>query len=261
MPELWLFIQVLVVGVVAGIVNTISGGGTYLMLPLLVFCGLEPKAANATNRFAVAFQAVAGAITMHRQGIVRWRVSLVPTAIAAAGGVVGALVTNRLDPEQFRSIAGWILLLGIGLLFVRPRRIVAPAPMTGASSPPAAGRGLRWGGWAATFLVGIYGGFIGAAVGVVILVFLPRLLGLDMVQGVAVKTLMVFAFSASASAVYLWVGLVDLGAAVPVILGYVVGGVVGAKITIAVGDAWVRRFVGLVGAALAIAMIFGSASK
>ncbi|MGE3965818.1 MAG: sulfite exporter TauE/SafE family protein [Planctomycetota bacterium] len=256
-----LFVAVFLVGVVAGVVNTMSGGGTYLMLPLLVFCGLEPKVANATNRFAVAFQAVAGAVTLHRRGVVRWRVSVVPTVIAAVGGVAGALLTTRLDPAGFRTVAGWVLLGGIFLLFVQPRRAAAPATAAGAGDGGRSRselRQLRWGGLLATFVVGVYGGFIGAAVGVVILVFLPRLLGLDLVQGVAVKTLMVFAFSASASVVYIGAGLVEFAASIPVILGYIIGGVLGARLTVAVGDIWVRRIVALVGAGLALAMILGA---
>lgn len=240
---------ILVLAVVAGAINTMVGGGTYIMLPVLVlFLGLDPKIANATNRFAVSFQAAAGATTLFRSGAGKLRTALLLALIALAGGAVGAYINHLLDPERFRSWMGWLFLLGVGLMFL-PKR----SPQASAQGP----KRFPWLGYLGTFVLGIYGGFLGAGVGVLILLFLPRLLDMDLVPMVAVKVVMVCTFSAAASVVYLWYGYVDFRTAVPLIGGYVLGAVLGARLTLRGGDQWVRRLVAAVAIVLAVLLILG----
>lgn len=261
MPELVTFSVVLSLGVLAGAINTMVGGGTYIMLPVLVlFTGLTPQVANATNRLAVAFQAVAGTVTLRRRGVVQVRTALIPAGIALLGGVAGGYLNTRFDAEQFRSVMGWLLLGGIALLFVRPKR-PATAGSAEVADPdlpePVRPGSLRWPGLIGAFVLGVYGGFLGAGVGVLIMLVLPRLLGVDLVQGVAIKVMMVLAFSASAALVYVQAGLVDWAALVPVVVGYMIGGVLGARLAVKVGNRWLRPIVAIVGAVLAVFLIAG----
>ncbi|MEM7167166.1 MAG: sulfite exporter TauE/SafE family protein [Planctomycetota bacterium] len=230
----------------AGAINTMVGGGTFIMLPILAVLGVDPKVANATNRLAVCFQAVAASATLHRQGVLSPQTAILPLAIAVIGGVCGALLNGVLSDEAFRQWVGWLLILGLPLLFLK-----RPDPLRAVQKPKTpAVIGL--------FVLGVYGGFLGAGVGVLILLVLPPLLRADLVRTVAIKVLIVLAFSFSSGVVYIAQGMVDWKLLVPLIGGYMIGGIIGARLTVRVGDRWMRLIVALVAAGLAITMLVRS---
>ncbi len=260
-PEL---AAIALVGIGAGVINTLVGGGTSMVLPLLILLGVDPQVANGTNRLCVAFQAAAAAHTLHGKTGVTRRVTLWPVLAVVAGSVPGAMLATVLDPALFRDLLGWILLIGVALFFVRRRR----PPARGETDPEAIPSAEESGpepspgllppvGLAVTFLFGVYGGFVGAGIGVLILLYLPPLLGISMVRMVHVKTWMVFTLSGAAGVWYLAAGLVQLEVAAPLLPSYVVGGVVGAKLALKGGERWIRRAVATVAAVLAIAVLAG----
>ena len=108
-----------------------------------------------------------------------------------------------------------------------------------------------------TFLFGVYGGFVGAGIGVLILLYLPPLLRLSMVRMVHVKVWMVFALSAASGLWFLGAGLVDLAVTAPLLPSYVLGGVLGAKLALKGGEKWIRRAVAVVAALLAAMILAG----
>lgn len=132
------------VGVVAGVVNTLAGGGSFLALPAFIFAGLPAPVANGTNRVAVLLQALVGAWAMHRRvpfEVGRALRLAVPTVVAA---LAGAYVATLLDAGQMRVAIGVALLSGAVLMVVRPqrwlqRRLQRRRPPSPAGSPlPAA---------------------------------------------------------------------------------------------------------------------------
>ncbi len=238
-------------GAVAGAINTVSGGGTYITLPLLAFLGLEPHVANATNRFAIAFQALAAVRTLRGHGIVSWRECVPPAFVALLGAIPGAHLAKELDPRRYESAIGWILLVGIALLFVRPM-------------PEAAARAAGGGGGArralalcAAFLLGIYGGFLGAGIGVMIVLVLTPLLRLELVRMTAVKVSMLLALSISATGFNLIHSLVDWRLGLPLLAGNLVGGLYGARLTLRIGESRLRAAVAATAAVMAVVLICG----
>ena len=228
----------------AGAINTMVGGGTYIMLPVLaVFLGVDAQVGNATNRLAVGFQGLAAATTLRRKGVLPFGACALPVAIAVVGGAVGAYVATVLSPEVFSRWVGWLLIGGLPLLFL-------PRP-----DPEKVGQRPKAPAIVALFLLGVYGGFLGAGVGVLFLLVLPPLLRSELVQTVAIKVVVVLTMSLAAGAVYLWRGFVDWQVFVPLVIGYMIGGVIGARLTIKVGDRWMRVVVAVVAAGLAIAML------
>lgn len=237
---------VALIAIGAGAINTMVGGGTFIMLPVLtVFLGVSAQVGNATNRLAVCFQGVAAATTLRRRGVLPFRAALLPVSIALVGGVVGALLNGVLSEAAFEKWVGWLLILGLPLLFLkRPD----PEKLRSVARPklPAI-LGL--------FVLGIYGGFMGAGVGVLILLVLPPLLETDLVRTVAIKVLIVLTFSLSSGVIYIYQGLVDWKTFVPLVIGYMVGGVIGARLTIKAGERWMRIVVAVVAAGLAVTML------
>ena len=244
------------VGTVAAAINTMAGGGSYLVLPLLVFFGVDPLSANATNRLAICFQTATATVRLARDRVLRWRIAVRVAAVALAGGAGGAALAAALDPGRYRSWMGWLLL--VGLVFFLAKRSGAAAAPEGESpgaEPERSARSLL--GLLGVALLGVYGGFLGAGVGVMIIFFLTPILRLDLVRMVAVKVLMVGAISVAASVVYLSQGLVDPVTAAPLIVGNVVGGWLGARWTLQAGARRVRWVVAGVAAAMAVALLCG----
>ncbi|MEE8141938.1 MAG: sulfite exporter TauE/SafE family protein [Planctomycetota bacterium] len=241
--------ELLAVGLLAGTLNTLVGGGTSIMLPFLVlFLGLDAQMANGTNRFSICFQTLAASRTLHSGGSGRIRDAL-PYALAAfAGGFAGAYLNTLMDGDQFRAVMGWVLLVGVAFFFLKPRRLVAGLELAPPSSPPLLGL-------VGAFAMGVYGGFLGAGVGVLILLFLTPLARLDLVRMLAVKVLMVLTLSISASAVYLFHRQVHWGYALPLVVANIGGGILGARLALRGGERWIRRAVAVVGAGLAFLLI------
>lgn len=251
--EIYEIVAIALVGLGAGVVNTLVGGGTSIVLPLLILLHIDPQVANGTNRFCVAFQAAAAARAFHGRTGGSHRTTITPVVVAILGAIPGAWLATVLDPTVFRDLIGWILLVGVAFFFV-PQRKKAEGRTADEEGEPERIPAV---GLVVTFLMGLYGGFVGAGVGVMILLYLPRLLRLPLVRMVQVKVWMVFALSAAAGVVYLVRGQVDLAVAAPLLPSYMVGGVLGAKVALWGGEKWIRRAIAVVAGLLALSLITG----
>lgn len=223
--ELLWYGGILAMGVVAGIVNTMVGAGTTLTLPLLVLVfGLPDQIANATNRLAVVVQALAGTDTLRRARAGSLRDAIACAVAAGLGALPGSYLASVLEGADFSTIMAWVLLAGVAMMFIAPAR-----PPTIRSNVSGVRRAASW---LTAFLFGLYGGFLGAGIGVLIMMVLPRLLGISLLNAVVVKTLMVLVLSASASVVFVWQGQVYWTCVVPLAIGNGFGGVIGARLAI-----------------------------
>src|SRR5689334_14938876 len=98
-------------GLAAGFINAVSGGGSMLTLPALIFIGLSPSIANGTNRVAIVVQNIAALASYHRLNVTSHRLAFSPAIPTILGAFLGALASIRLNDTQFRTILGIVLLL------------------------------------------------------------------------------------------------------------------------------------------------------
>jgi uncharacterized membrane protein YfcA len=215
-------------GVAAGFINTLAGGGSLLTIPALLFAGLPSTIANATNRVAVVMQtAVAAGSFRQRRGFV-FRESLPMLLPAFVGSVIGALVAAEIDPQVFDIVLGVVLILMLGTLFFKPTAF-------GPDERPAA-----WIGIPVFFVIGLYGGFIQAGVGFLLIAGISVLYGFDLVKTNALKVLVVALYSLFALGIFalygqvLWLHGFVLG------LGNVVGALVGVRFAVKRGSGAIR---------------------
>ena len=231
-----------VVGCVAGTLNVLAGGGSFLTLPVLLFLGLPAPLANGTNRVAILAQNTGAVWSFRRQGFFDRR-SLVWAALpATAGAVLGAWLALDVGEVAFRR------LLAVLMVVLSAVSLWSPAWRLGERRPPWAP--------AAFFAVGVYGGFIQAGVGFLVLA-VTTAAGLDLVRGNAIKVLSVLCWTAAALAVFAANGSVDwrLGAALAA--GMLVGGVTGARLTVLKGHRWVKVVVTVTAILFAIGLWLG----
>jgi uncharacterized membrane protein YfcA len=221
------------VGFVSAVVNTLAGGGTLLTVPAMVLLGYEPLAANATNRLTIAVQGISASALYRRKRVLDVRLSLSLSAFAAAGSLAGAWLATILDEELFRRALAALLLVGALYLFRHRARWFVVRAGAGRKRPVLTHAGF--------LVLGVYGGFFGAGIGVFILLLLAGAQRLDLVAGNAIKSAVVLFLSLAAAAVFAYAGAIDWAAAIPLAVGNGIGGWVGAHLSLKGGNRWIRR--------------------
>jgi len=199
LPALFLL---LATGYIAGVINTLAGGGSNLTLPALMLLGLPADVANATNRVGVLLQSFAGVHAFRRRGKLSLRDAipiLIPTLL---GGLVGAFAAAALPVLLLKPLLLGTMLAMTGLILLRPAVV---APPEGSVPLPLHGRP---GAWVTLFLTGVYGGFVQAGVGFVLIAALAGTLRYDLVRTNALKMLCTGAFTGVALLVFVRNGLV-----------------------------------------------------
>ena len=254
-----------VVGVVAGTLNTLVGGGTLLVLPLLVSLGIDPLVANGTNRICVAFQALVAGWTMNR-GLERssgsksqesptigWR----PLMLVGGAAILGALAAveiEHLDKSLFRQVMGGLMLVAVGaFLLPRPDTPLTDPLTDPLADPLAATPGIKF--YIGCLICGFYGGFIGAGVGALIVLLLTTSMRLSVVEAVRWKVWWVVAMSAASGLLYLSHGKFQLAVAIVLIPSYGLGAYLGGKFALKGGERLLRPIVAVLSAILALTFI------
>ena len=237
------------VGVVAGFLNVMAGGGSLLTVPVLVFMGLPGPVANGTNRIAILAQNLTAIATFFRRGFSDFRLSLSLAACAVPGALAGALVGTRLDGEWFNRILA-LVMVGVMLLMHFDRGSTRHA---GDHQPT--GTQLVW-GHLLMVAAGFWGGFIQIGVGFIIMPILNRAMGLDLVRTNMHKVFIIAVYTVVALAVFasqvelLWLAGVALA------IGNSIGGYLGAHFTISRGERLIRVILNIVLIAFIIKLLF-----
>ena len=222
----------IVVGCVAGILNVLAGGGSFLTLPVLIFLGLPPTVANGTNRVGIFLQNVSAVWSFRRLGVLETGSAPWTVLPAVAGSGLGAWLSLSIGDEAFQRILAFLMVVvSLWTLW-----------SSGAEEEARQATAARWQTAAGFFAAGIYGGFVQAGVGFLILA-VTTAAGLDLVRGNAVKVQAILALTALALAVFAWQGRVDWWLGLCLAMGTMVGGYLGAKLTVLKGHRWVRRVV------------------
>jgi uncharacterized membrane protein YfcA len=228
-----------VTGLATGSLNVIAGGGSFLSLPMLIFLGLPPTLANGTNRVAILLQNVGAVWGFHRHRVLDWKLGLLAAVPAALGGVVGSFIALAVGDDAFRRILAFLMVvISLWTLWDPLKKKVK----VGGFKPPELGTGMRWGLGAGFFLVGLYGGFVQAGVGFLVLTA-TTLVGLDLVRGNALKVLVILIFTGISLGIFAASGQVSWVPGLLLAVGTILGGLVGVRLTVLKGHRWVKAVV------------------
>jgi uncharacterized membrane protein YfcA len=231
----------------AGAVNSIAGGGTLLSFPAAMAWGLPSTVANATNAVAMMPGSLASAWAYRREIAASARLVRLLALPAVVGGVAGAILLHATPVHVFDAIVPW-LVLGATLVLLFQRRVGGARPSTPPSAASSHRRELVAVG--CQFAVGVYGGFFGAAMGIITLAFLSLVMAEDIHHRNALKNLLAALINGVASIYFLWARLVSGRAAVIMIAGAVLGGFVGGHLARRTPAKVVRTLVIAIGLAL-----------
>lgn len=232
-----------VAGILGGALNAVAGGGSFIGFPALLFTGVPPIPANATNTVALWTGTTAsGGAYRSRLDIPR-RV-LVPLLLASfVGGIAGAVLLLKTPAHTFMRVLPW-LMLGATLLFVFAKRLT---PERGLSVGREATMAAILGASVFELFVAVYGGYFGGGMGIVNLAMLAAVGMTDMHEMNALKSVLGSAVNGVAVVVFIVKGAVYWPQAVVMIIGALLGGYFGAHYALRLPPQWVRWFVILVG--------------
>jgi uncharacterized protein len=248
--------------VLGGAVNAVAGGGTLLTFPALLWIGQPARWANATSTVALwpgALSSLWGYRSEFRSGLGEIAALSVPSL---AGGVVGAVLLLCTSNAAFAAVVPYLILLATLLFIVQEplsrwqRRRAEQAAM-GAGLPSQPSR--SWSRWAAVlafqFLVGAYGGYFGAGIGILMLAAFGFLGFTNIHHANALKNLNAMFINGIAAVLFVAKGLVGWKLAILMAAGAIVGGYAGAGAARRIGQKNVRRLVILIGFTLAIGLL------
>ena len=235
MDEITTWIILAVGGLVAGVINTLAGGGSLLTVPLLVFMGLPATAANGTTRICVLFQNIVSTTRFRKEGLDGIRGAIPILLPVMIGAVLGATIASRVSAEFFRQVFGIAM---IALLY----------PMLRQAHPPSNADSLeprsRFWNSILFFGIGLYGGAIQAGVGIFLIAALARS-GLDLVRANAIKVVVIGALTLVAVPVFIAHDQVDWPLASALVVGFGVGGEFGARAAVRGGERLIKPVLAL----------------
>jgi uncharacterized protein len=211
-------------GVAAGAINALVGSGTLITFPVLLAFGYAPVVANVSNTIGLVPGSVAGALGYRRE-LAGQRRRAVPLAIASLiGGVTGAILLLSLPASAFKSIVPVFIALALILIVLQPRLVRALGARRRAAHErvgPAATGGV--------FVSGVYGGYFGAAQGIMLLSILGLAIDDDLQRINALKVILAGLVNLMAGVIFIFVAHVAWAASGLIAAGSIVGGVLGAR--------------------------------
>jgi uncharacterized membrane protein YfcA len=246
-------LAILLAGVAAGTINTVVGSGTLITFPTLLAFGVPPVTANVSNTVGLVPGSVSGAVGYRRE-LSGQRARVLRLCMASlVGGLAGALLLLVLPEGAFAAIVPALILLGLVLVVFQPR-ISAWVAVRHDARGGLPHHGAWW-VWPAVLLAGVYGGYFGAAQGVLLMAVLG--IGVDepLQRLNAVKNVLAAVVNGVAGLLFILVAHVDWRVAVLIGVGSVVGGQIGATVGRRLPAPVLRGFIVLVGIAALTAFL------
>ncbi|MBC7234570.1 MAG: sulfite exporter TauE/SafE family protein [Chloroflexi bacterium] len=232
-------------GVIAGFVNTIAGGGSFLTLAALEFAGLPILVANGTNRVAVEVQNIMAVAGFRSKGVSDFRQSLHFAVPALVGAILGAYFVTNLDKTIFYRIMGVAMLMMLAILILNPQKW-----LHGREVIFTPGRRIL--SYVVFLAIGFYGGAIQAGVGFLLIAALVLVAGLDLVRTNSHKVFIVGTYTLFALLTLALRGQVNWILGFVLAVGNGVGAWIAARMSVERGDRFVRVALGVILAVLSL---------
>jgi uncharacterized membrane protein YfcA len=245
--EIFEGIIIVFVGFIAGFLNTVAGGGSLIALPVLIFMGLPPAVANGTNRIAIFSQNIFGVLGFRSKGVSAFPYSLWLGISALFGAIIGAKIAIDISGELFNRILAIVLIIAV----LYP--LINHTGKNGDRKEERMSGKFQTMGVVTFFFIGIYGGFIQAGVGFIIISALTFINKFSLVKTNSAKVFVVMVYTISALVIFILEGKIDWKFGIILAVGNSTGSWVASRMSVKKGDKWIRGFI--------IATVIGLAIK
>jgi len=226
---------ILGVGLLAGAINTLAGGGSLLSLPILIFLGLPPAVANATNRVAIFSQNIFAVAGFKSKGVSEFRYSFILGFSALTGAIIGAMIAVDIEGDLFNKILAIVMVIVVFFTIsgkTKPARVKSETTNTTSKII----------GIISFFFIGIYGGFIQAGVGFLIIGTLSGIHGFSLVKINSMKVFIVLVYTIAALAVFIYEGKVNWLYGIVLAVGNSTGAWFASRWSVGKGDKVIKIF-------------------
>jgi uncharacterized membrane protein YfcA len=236
-------------GLFAGFVNTMAGGGSLLTLPLLIFLGLPPATANGTNRIAIMVSTSSATLGFRSKNINTFPLSIYLGIAAFFGALIGSRIAVEIDGLLFNKILAIIMIVVVVLMVFKPsyKADLLQARTTGKT--------LMW-SMVAFFFIGIYGGFINAGIGFIIMLFLNYVNKLDLVRVNATKVTLVLIYTTAALATFIFSGHINLKYGIALAVGNAAGAFFASRYAVKKGEGVIKTVMMVMVVAMSVKLWF-----
>ena len=246
--EAGLTVLIFLAGLGAGFINVVAGGGSLITVPALILFGLPPTLANGTNRVAIFSQNAMAIYRFKNKGYFSLKAGVILGASAALGAIIGSQFAVEISGELFRKILSGIMVLVLILtLFGRGRRIEGDAsPRQKAILVPV------------FFFIGIYGGFIQAGTGFLIIAALSIIGRTNLVRSNSIKVMVIFLYTIPSLIIFFANDQIAWLPGIILALGNTIGAWFGTRFSVEGGEKWIKIILTLAVTAMALRLFFFS---
>jgi uncharacterized membrane protein YfcA len=238
-----------VAGFVAGFINTIAGGGSLITLPVLIFLGLPTSIANGTNRIGIFLQTFTGAVGYRTKGIKTFPFSIYCGISALLGSVIGAQIAIDIKGETFNRILAAVMIVVVLLIVFKPKVSIE------SLMERTTGKHL-WVSVIIFFFLGIYGGFLNAGIGIIVLLFLTYFNRMSLTKANATKVTIACIYTFAAIVMFVLNDKINWTYGIFLAIGNMIGAWISSRWAVKQGDKTVRIFLIVVVTAMAIRLWF-----
>lgn len=249
--QLWQEVFIAAAAFAAGLINSIAGGGTLLSFPALVWLGRDPLLANATSTVALWPASLAGVFGFRRELTGSWRWILLLAAPSLAGGVLGAYLLLYTGSKTFAHLAPFLILFATLLMTIQEP--LSKRLRGGGRENPT--RAWWTGAMVFQFFVGVYGGYFGAGIGILMLASLALLGFTDIHRMNALKNFFAICINGIAAVYFIASGKVYWMDVLLMTFAAIAGGYTGARLAYKLGRRFVRFAVIIIGLLMGISML------
>jgi uncharacterized membrane protein YfcA len=229
----WLYFAVAGAGIAAGFINTLAGSGSLLTLPLLMFMGLPANVANGTNRIGILFQCIVASAGFKRQKVLDVRTGLIYGIPTILGSVAGAVLALSFSDVAMEKAIGILLLVMFFLVLFKPE-----AWIKGQAGKIQQKPGFLL--MLVFFIIGLYGGFIQAGVGLFLLAGLVLGAGADLVKANALKVFLVLLYTPVVLIFFMKENQIAYLPGIILAIGSSIGAYLGTKVAVSWGPKFIR---------------------
>lgn len=257
--EIWQIPVIFIVGTIAGIINTLAGGGSLLSLPILIFFGLPTAMANGTNRLAIMVQCVFAVAGFKRKGVSDFKLSIVLSIPAFIGAIIGAQIAVDISDHLFKRMLA-VVMIFVLYFIVWPPTKKQHIKNHGFDVQHGGGKTRLITMMIIFFFIGIYGGFIQAGVGFLIIAAMTTIGGLGLVDTNSHKVFIVGFYTLFALLVFVFNDKIYWGLGLALAAGNGLGGWIGSYLAVSKGERWLKIFLPICVVVMAAKLLIDSIS-
>lgn len=241
-------ILLVLAGAFAGFVNSIAGGGSLLIMPLLIFMGLPSAEANGTNRVAIFIQNIFSVAGYRSKGVYVFPFAIYIAIPAILGAIIGSNIAVDIGDKVFNRILAIVMLLVMAISVFRPSINIDPSETITKKK--------IWMSVVAFFFLGIYGGFIQAGIGFLIIATLTSIHGFKMAKTNSIKVFVILCYTIAAVIVFYLEGKIRWEYGLTLAAGNSVGAWIGSRWSVGKSDKLIRMILLVMVVALSIKLWF-----